>query len=372
MIILFVYLKSFKGIGGIENYTKTFINALQESERLSDAQIRVISLHDDKPDLRYTGKAEFKSHNGNRTSFIIDVIKSSTRADVIIFGHINLSSIGLLVKLLNRNVKMAIIIFGLEAWRYDGVISNLFFKLCYRIISISEYTKNKFIEIHKCNPDKFELLPPCLDPYTSEHNHTILSDSEIISRYGVDNKSPVLISVCRLYSSEKYKGYDNVIRSIVKLRNKYNDIKYLIVGRYDEKEYSRIMRLIEEHDLAKHITLTGYVTQKELTQLYRLSDIFVMPSRGEGFGIVFIEALSYGLPVIAGNRDASVETLKGGKLGMLVDPDSVNEISDAIETMLVSGDGMEILNPDYLRKEVYNYYSYSSFSNNFNRIAGKF
>ncbi len=63
---------------------------------------------------------------------------------------------------------------------------------------------------------------------------------------------------------------------------------------------------------------------------YNICDVFAMPSKGEGFGIVFLEALGCGKPVIAGNKDGSVEPLLDGKLGRLVDPDSVEQIADAI------------------------------------------
>ncbi len=83
----------------------------------------------------------------------------------------------------------------------------------------------------------------------------------------------------------------------------------------------------------------GYVPNEELPGHYNLCDVFAMPSKGEGFGIVFLEALGCGKPVIAGNKDGSVEPLLGGRLGRLVDPDSVEQIAEAISHQLeeVSG-----------------------------------
>jgi glycosyltransferase involved in cell wall biosynthesis len=62
-----------------------------------------------------------------------------------------------------------------------------------------------------------------------------------------------------------------------------------------------------------------------------MSDLYVMPSYNEGFGIVFIEAMYYGLPVIAGNKDGSVDALLNGKLGTLIDPMDINALKNAIK-----------------------------------------
>jgi glycosyltransferase involved in cell wall biosynthesis len=71
-----------------------------------------------------------------------------------------------------------------------------------------------------------------------------------------------------------------------------------------------------------------------LPAYYQLADVFVMPSTGEGFGIVFLEASATGLPVIGGNRDGSVDALAEGRLGALVDPNDVNGLAQAIVTAL--------------------------------------
>ena len=64
---------------------------------------------------------------------------------------------------------------------------------------------------------------------------------------------------------------------------------------------------------------------------FLLADVFIMPSRKEGFGIVFIEAMACGLPVIAGNKDGSCDALQNGALGSLIDPDNEAEILNALQ-----------------------------------------
>ena len=88
--------------------------------------------------------------------------------------------------------------------------------------------------------------------------------------------------------------------------------------------------MIRELGIESNVTLAGFVPDYELCSHYNLCDLFAMPSKGEGFGIVFLEALACGKPMIAGNKDGSVEAVLNGELGALVDPDNVAEIANAI------------------------------------------
>ena len=141
MRIIFVYLKSFSGTGGIESYSKSFIKCLQELGTAREHDIEIFSLHDDKPDKKYVCKAAFFSFNGNKIRFIFNVLKSSYSADIVFIGHLNLSILGILIHLLNKNVKLALLIFGIEAWNNVCLIKNYFVNKCFKIISISDVTR---------------------------------------------------------------------------------------------------------------------------------------------------------------------------------------------------------------------------------------
>ena len=93
--------------------------------------------------------------------------------------------------------------------------------------------------------------------------------------------------------------------------------------------------------------MPGYIEENELIDHYLLADLFAMPSKKEGFGIVFIEALACGLPVIAGNKDGSADALMNSKLGELIDPDSNRQIFSALLKLLqnhISPKTNEVLN----------------------------
>jgi glycosyltransferase involved in cell wall biosynthesis len=89
--------------------------------------------------------------------------------------------------------------------------------------------------------------------------------------------------------------------------------------------------------IADRVVFTGLFPDEEKTDLYNLADVYVMPSRGEGFGFVFLEAMACGVPVIASRLDGGREAVRDGQLGQLVDPSNPAEIRTAIRDALAGG-----------------------------------
>ncbi|HMA20687.1 MAG TPA: glycosyltransferase, partial [Gemmatimonadaceae bacterium] len=88
--------------------------------------------------------------------------------------------------------------------------------------------------------------------------------------------------------------------------------------------------------VADFTVFPGYVPEEQKLDLYRLTDLFVMPSRLEGFGYVFLEALACGIPVVASSVDGSREAVRNGEWGLLADPNNRAEILSAIRKGLTS------------------------------------
>jgi len=91
-----------------------------------------------------------------------------------------------------------------------------------------------------------------------------------------------------------------------------------------------LKRRIESLGLSNNVIFTGYVDESSKNAMYCAADVFVMPSAGEGFGYVFLEAMACGLPVIGSEKDGSREALRQGTLGELVDPGDNRALRDAI------------------------------------------
>jgi glycosyltransferase involved in cell wall biosynthesis len=195
-------------------------------------------------------------------------------------------------------------------------------------------------------------------PTNFEINQTIRD------RYKISKEDFVLYTLTRLSSSEKYKGYDIVIECLPELRKAIPNIKYVIAGKYDEGEKVRIDKLVNENDLQEIVVFAGFIKNEEVKDFYQMADLFIMPSKGEGFGIVFIEAMACGLPVIAGNEDGSVDALQNGKLGTLVEPENENDIIASMIKIYDAKLKSTSSNNSLLQKNVLNTFGFDHYKSN--------
>jgi len=126
-------------------------------------------------------------------------------------------------------------------------------------------------------------------------------------------------------------------------------IAYLIVG--DGKDRARLEAKAQALGVGDRVVFTGFIPEAEKADHYRLADAFVMPGRGEGFGFVFLEALACGIPVVGSLLDGSREALRGGALGILVDPRRPDEIQAGVLKALQQPPGVVPPGLDYFSFE---------------------
>jgi phosphatidylinositol alpha-1,6-mannosyltransferase len=143
-------------------------------------------------------------------------------------------------------------------------------------------------------------------------------------------QNPVLLTLTRLAATEQYKGHEQVIKVISKLKVNFPGIRYILAGQYDADEKVRINELIAINKVKENVIITGFLKEQELPDHFLLADLFVLPSKKEGFGIVFIEALACGLPVVCGNADGSIDAIRNGELGKAIDVENLVALENAI------------------------------------------
>ena len=140
-----------------------------------------------------------------------------------------------------------------------------------------------------------------------------------------------------------------------------DDVVYMIAG--GGNDAPRLQLRARALGVASRVVFTGLFADEEKQDLYNLADAYVMPSRGEGFGFVFLEAMACGVPVIGSTLDGGREALLGGKLGMLVDPTNRAEIRAAILEVLERGQRRI---PDGL-----DYFSFENFAGRANAVVSE-
>lgn len=341
--------------GGIQVYNNFVIKGLKELGH----SVSVLSMNDTDA----LNKIKFFPAGRYRTLkkpiFVLKMFEEliNYKPDLIICGHVNFAYLCMLANKI-FNIPYYVFTYGIDVFKMGKIqISGIIHSQ--KIVTISNFTREAIVkQIKERNINNFFLLPP---PFNPERFKPSSKPGYLLERWGIKQDDKVLLTVARLSKVENYKGYDRVLFALSTLFQTPLSfkLKYVIVGSGDDID--RVRTLIKELNLENNVILTGYVSDQELPDYYNLCDVFVMPSKGEGFGIVFVEALACGKPVIAGNRDASKDTLMNGEIGILIDPDNIKELTTAIEKVIKKEVEKKLLEPEYLRKRVTEIYGYDKF-----------
>ncbi len=254
----------------------------------------------------------------------------SLKPTLLLAGHV---SLGPLVYALHRwtGIPFAIVAYGIEVWGDLWPQDAWAMKQAKLILSISEWTKAMLVK-QGFEAEKIAIVHPPL-PAAYEKFPS--------PRRARGGDGPfTLLTISRLEASERYKGQDHVLHALYRLR--YSDpkmkLRYIIQG--DGSDKPRLEELVERLELSDVVEFRGGVKERsEFETAYREADVYIMPSRfgrwdkrwrGEGFGIVYLEAAAFGLPSIAYDCGGATDIITHGENGLLVVPDSVTDLANAI------------------------------------------
>lgn len=246
--------------------------------------------------------------------------------DVIFCGHVYMVLLAALLSKMS-GASLWLQLHGIEAWQRPKPLQRWAAGRARLITAVSRHTRSLFLAWASCAPEAVKVLPNTVGKRFSPGPKT----EALLGRYQMHGKK-VLLTVSRLAASERYKGHDRVIQAVAELRSSHPDIVYVVAGEGDDR--LRLEQLARELSVAGQVRFIGYVADSELPDLYRAADVFIMPSTGEGFGIVFLQALACGIPVIGGGSDGSRDPLRDGLDGRLVQVDKAGDVTIAISEML--------------------------------------
>jgi glycosyltransferase involved in cell wall biosynthesis len=254
-------------------------------------------------------------------TFLRTVRNAGSAFDLVVCAHGNLLPAARLVA---RHPLL--VLYGIEAWKPLRTLSNPLLRGVRAVISISEVTRDRFAGWSHYGGPSY-LLPNSIH---AEWYGIRPKNPALVSRYHLEGKR-VLMTLGRVVAAERYKGFDEVLEVLPDLDS---DVSYVIAG--GGNDIPRLQRKAVALGVADRVVFTGLFPEEKKTDLYNLADVYVMPSRGEGFGFVLLEALACGVPVIASRLDGGREAVRHGQLGQLVDPTNPTELRLAILDALAS------------------------------------
>jgi phosphatidylinositol alpha-1,6-mannosyltransferase len=327
--VLALVTDAFGGHGGIAQYNRDFLSALARCDRVGDV-IVMPRLAARSPDIMPPGVRQLRSVKGRFAYSFAALGKARAHRpiDVVVCGHLLMLPLAAVVaKLLNA--RLWVQVHGVEAWQDPSWLHRRLVESAMLVTTVSRYTRRRLLEWAAIDPARVKVLPNTVDLRYQPGS----KPGYLIARHAAGGRK-VLMTVSRLAASEQMKGQDRVIRTLPRVLLEHPGAVYLIVGDGDDRP--RLEALATETGVAENVQFAGLVPPEELPDYFRLADVFVMPSTCEGFGIVFLEAMATGIPVIGGNKDGSLDPLVDGALGTTVDPENDKELTSAICTALAA------------------------------------
>jgi phosphatidyl-myo-inositol dimannoside synthase len=319
--ILHLCTDAYGGHGGIALYNREVIAAMASHPRVEEVVVvpRVIVTPDLEP---IPANVRFLAEAARGRLAYLRALRRVTRGakfDLVVCAHVNLLP---LARLVARDPLL--FIYGIEAWKpLRDPLSNRLLHGARGVVTISEITGQRFAGWSGYR-GPLHLLPNSIH---AEEYGIRPKNEALRTRYRLQGRR-VLLTLGRVVAAERYKGFDEVLDVLPDIARVHDDIAYVIAG--GGNDLPRLARKAVNLGIAPRVIFTGLVREDEKADLYNLADVYVMPSRGEGFGFVFLEALACGVPAIGSRLDGGREALRNGTLGRLVDSTNLAELRVAL------------------------------------------
>ena len=359
MSIVYLLTDGFGGLGGIAQLNRDFLRAactfrggstvlalpryLQSETRSLPSEL-IYDTRAARGKLAYLGRA-------------VRAISREETCDLVISAHINLQP---LAKCISRmmGAPSMLLLHGIEAWTPPpSRVTRAAAKRADWVLAVSRFTLERFAGWARMSSERGTVLPCCVDLTRFTPGRP---SPAVMEKYGI-GRGTVVLTLGRLSSAERYKGVDELLKILPTLRTHVPDIVLVVAGGGDDR--GRLEAEARQLGVEAHVRFTGYVPDEEIADIYRAARVFALAGHGEGFGIVLLEAMACGVPVVASTLDGSFEAIGRGALGVPVDPTQAGS--------LVAGLLEALRRPVGVRPAGLDFFSYDAFQARVHAALGR-
>lgn len=286
---------------------------------------------------------------GSVNGFFFALLSTVFRFKLPLFSAVCTPHVSFIPAYYSLKTKILVHLFSLVPAMIVGHLSDT-------VLVTSEYSAEDVVKGYHIPREKIKVFSVPVDR-TFFHPRTKEKRGEII-----------LFTCGRL---EMQKGFDILLNAMDMLnrKGKLERVQLFIAG--SGPLYDTLSDLIKKLNLAKHVKLLGHIPREELAKRYALSDIFVLPTRFESFGIVLLEAMASGLPIIATNTTAVPELVRNGVNGILVPPEDPIELSRAISDLIDDDEKRVMMSKNSLRLSRSIYYTWDRIVTDLERVYAR-
>ncbi len=318
----------FSSVGGIQQVSRHSGAVLAEFARAHSEPCRLLGLNDPVGAQSFQigeRRYEFQGFARGKTHLTGAVLALASRVRFAWIGHANLASLGLALRLLHPRIQYWVAAHGIEVWERLPALRRLALRRASRIAAVSAFTARAASDAQGLDLNKCFVLPPALDPIFAGPQGNA-------SPLGLPEQARALLAVGRLLSAEPGKGVDTAIEALPEVLRAFPDACLLIVGDGDARP--SLEKLARDAGVADRVVFAGEQPLEALRGFYERCEVFVLPSRQEGFGVVFLEAMAHAKPVIAGAHGGTPELVEDGVSGYLVPYGDAETIGNRLIALL--------------------------------------
>jgi phosphatidyl-myo-inositol dimannoside synthase len=306
----------------------TQTGGIQASGKIAWAGIRermVTSMH--APILFLYGESGVESRGQDgvvaartKSAALLAALRLRARPTCVLFWHISL--LRLLPFFRARGARTVVFLHGVEAWRPRGWAFRALLGKVDLFVSNSDYTWARFLVD---NPT-FHARP---------HRTVPLGIGAPLGVTGANRGATTVLMMGRLVRGEDYKGHREMIAAWPLVRERFSNAELWIAGDGDLRP--ELESSVQAHGLTGCIHFTGYISEEEKQRLLARCSCFALPSQGEGFGLVYLEAMRIGRPCLVSTLDAGREVVNPPEAGLSADPRDLRALADATCRLLTPG-----------------------------------
>jgi phosphatidyl-myo-inositol dimannoside synthase len=306
--------------GGIPRILRLYLKALCEIAGDKD-RVRFIALNDhsaDSRDLRRYSSSSldaWQTCDQSKSRFIKSTLRLSQQSQRILCGHIAQLPVAFAARCLNPKLKYDVIAHGIEVWRPFTIAERIALLFSRKVLCISQYTRDHMLDYCGISPARMPIVPNGLDAFFP-----------IAETVDSPTSPPTIVTVARLSKYDIYKGIDTLIEAMPLIRQKIPNACLCIMGKGDDA--MRLRGIAAKLNLGNSVEMPGFVSDEKLQQRLKGCSLFALPSKKEGFGLVFLEAMAQGRPCL-GARAGGIPEVITPEVGCLVDYGSVPMIAEA-------------------------------------------
>lgn len=319
--------------GGIQLAGRHIAAVMNAFARERSLRCEFLSLND-PPGLHTVSAAgeeiSFRGFGRSKLKFASAAAGAAWRgARLVLAAHANLAPVVQGMKIIRPRLRSILCMHGVEVWEPLGTLRRSALRRAQVILAPSLDTAERAARAQKLSTQKIRRLPWALDPQFAARVAASKLQKIVPSGYPGGR---VILSVGRWDSKERYKGMDHLIAALPRLLTDLPDVHLVAVGDGDDRGW--LENLAEGNGVSRHVHFVGGLTQEELGAWYAACEVFALPSRGEGFGLVYLEAMAYGKPVVAGAHGGAPEIVDDGVTGYLVPHGDLPQLATALAALL--------------------------------------